>query len=168
MPGSHQKRWRDQKTRTGVKYQFEEANVEARLLGEFKFNFSPTTNLRIRNDFIRYFPADLRNRIEMSIDLDWSGYHVIALRDDNFEGSRNARTWYAFYKNWAMGTSTSVDTTFGYSIIPGYSSFFDSRLGLNYASGNMTYSVVNTYVSAASQFNGRADMMFFAIVAAKF
>ena len=151
-----------------VKYQSEEANVEARLLGEFKFNFSALTNLKIRNDFVRYFPADKRNRIEMSLDLDVGGYHIIILRDDNFEGTKNPRTWYAFHKNWLMGTSTSVDTTGGYSIIPGYSSFFDTRLGLNYLSGNMTYSVANTYVSAASQFNGRADMMFFAIVAAKF
>ena len=151
-----------------VNYPSEEANVEARLLGEFKFNFTSLTNLKIRNDFVRYFPADKRNRIEMSLDLDISGNHFIVLRDDNFDGTRLARTWYAFHKNWLMGTSTSVDTTVGYSTIPTYSSFFDTRLGLNYVSGNMTYSVANTYVSAASQFNGLAEMMFFAIIAAKF
>jgi hypothetical protein len=151
-----------------VNYAAEDANVEIRLLGEFKFNFSALTSLKIRNDFVRYFPADKRNRIEMSLDLDVGGNHLIVLRDDNFDGTGRVRTWYAFHRNWVMGTSTSVDTTAGYSTIPTYSSFFDTRLGLNYVSSNMTYTVAKTYVSAASQFNGRAEMMFFAIIAAKF
>jgi hypothetical protein len=151
-----------------VKFPSEDANVETRFLAEFKFNFTQLTNLRLRNDFVRYFPVASRDSIEMSLDLDVGGMHFIVLRDDNFENTKLARTWYAFSKNWPLNVNWSADTAVGYSIIPGYSSFFDTRLAANYLKGNMTYSLGGTWVSSASQFNGQADLMAFLNIAAKF
>jgi len=151
-----------------VNYQGESANVELAGFGEYKFLFTPNADLRIRNDLVRYFSEGIRNKVIVLLDQNFFNYHILALREDNFEGTKTPRNWFAFHKDWIYSPSVQINTTVGYSMVENYNNYFDTRAGLTYLTGNLAISVFNTYVSAANQFNGRADMAYFIVVAAKF
>lgn len=151
-----------------VKFPTDGANVRLGLYGEYKFIFSPSADLKIRNDWIRYFSDGARNKTVISLDQNFSNWHVIALREDNFEGTKSARNWFALNKDWPMG-SLQLNTTVGYSQVPSpYDNYFDTRVGLTYPTTNLAVSFFNTWVSKASQFAGLADTAFFLVIKVNF
>jgi len=151
-----------------VSYLGESATVELAGFGEYKFIFTPNADLRIRNDLVRYFAEGIRNKVVVLIDQNFFTYHVLLSREDNFEGTKRPRNWFAFHKDWIFSPSVQLNTTVGYSMVEDFDNYFDTRAGITYLTGNITASFVNTYVSAASQFAGRADTAFFVVLAAKF
>lgn len=151
-----------------VKYQNESANVKLGVFGEYKFIFTPNADLRVRNDLVRYFSEGVRNKVEVLVDQNLFTYHVILFREDNFEGTKTPRNWFAFHKDWNYSTNIQFDTTFGYSMVENYNNYFDTRIGATYLSGKASFSVFNTYVSSSSQFAGRADIAYFLVVSVKF
>jgi uncharacterized protein (TIGR02001 family) len=155
---------------TSVSFVNESANSEIRAFGEYKFVFSGNSDLKLRNDVIRYFSEDKRNNTLITLDQNFFGYHLLFKRDDNFEGTKTHRNWFGFHRDWPLGTSVQLNTTFGYSIleIAGFNNYFDSRVGLSYLTSNLTLSLIGTTTSAPSQFNGTADTFVFFVVAAKF
>jgi uncharacterized protein (TIGR02001 family) len=151
-----------------VNYTGESANVQLAAFGEYKFIFTPNADLRIRNDLVRYFAEGIRNKVAVLLDQNFFTYHVLLFREDNFEGTKTPRNWFAFNKDWTYSPSVQINATVGYSMVQNYNNYFDTRVGATYLTGNLAVSVFNTYVSAASQFGGRADMAYFLVVAAKF
>jgi uncharacterized protein (TIGR02001 family) len=151
-----------------VNYPGEDANVEVAGFGEFKFVFTPNSDLRLRNDWIRFTPENQRDRVAVLLDQNIFTYHVLLFREDNFEGTKKPRNWFAFNKDWNYSTSIQLNATVGYSMVDGYDNYFDTRVGASYLTGPVTISLVNTYVSEPDQFGNRADMAFFLVVAAKF
>jgi len=151
-----------------VSYLGESATVELAGFGEYKFVFTPNADLRIRNDLVRYFAEGVRNKVVVLIDQNFFTYHVLLSREDNFEGTKKPRNWFAFHKDWIFSPSVQLNTTVGYSMVEDFDNYFDTRAGITYLTGNITASFVNTYVSAASQFAGRADTAFFVVLTAKF
>jgi uncharacterized protein (TIGR02001 family) len=151
-----------------VNYVGESANVELSPFGEFKFVFTPNADLRIRNDLVRYFAEGVRNKVKVLLDQNFFDYHVMLFREDNFEGTKNPRNWFAFHKDWVYSPSVQFPTTVGYSMVEDFNNYFDTRVGVTYLTGNLTVSFVNTYVSSSSQFGGRADTSYALIIAAKF
>lgn len=151
-----------------VKYANESATVELAGFGEFKFIFTPNADLRIRNDLYRYFSESTRDKVVVLLDQNFFDYHVLLLREDNFEGTKKPRNWFAFHKDWVFSPSIQFNTTAGYSMVDPFDNYFDTRVGLTYITGNITASLVNTYVSNASQFGDRADSAFLVVLAAKF
>lgn len=153
---------------TSVKYVSNDATMEIRFLGEYKFIFTPNSNLKIRNDFYRYSPSSQRDKILVGLDQELFTYHVLYSYEDNFEGTKSARSWFAFNHDFPFMTSYLLNATLGYSMVSGYTSYFDTRLGISYATSNINIGIFNTYVSAASEFDGEADMAFFLAFTAKF
>lgn len=151
-----------------VSYVNETATVELAGFGEYKFIFTQNADLRIRNDLIRYFSQDTRNKILVLLDQNFFDYHVLVSREDNFEGTKKPRNWFAFHKDWIYSPSIQFNTTVGYSMVEDFDNYFDTRVGLTYLTGNITASLVNTYVSNSSQFGDEAETAFFVILAAKF
>lgn len=152
-----------------VAFENENANVRLGLYGEYKFIFSPTADLKIRNDWVRYFSQGQRNKTIISLDQNFSGWHIIALREDNFEGTKEARNWFGLHTDWPMG-GFALNTTVGYSqVAQPYQNYFDTRVGLTYTTSNLAITLGNTYVSKASQFSGGiADTAFFLILSVNF
>ncbi len=148
----------------------ESVNSELRAFGEYKFVFSGNSDLRLRNDLVRYFSDDTRNNTLITLDQNFFTYHIIFERDDNFEGTKTHRNWFAFQHGSTGGSSFQWDFIVGYSIleIPGLNNFFDTRVALSYVTTSLTLSLVNTFNSAAAQFNGAGDTSVFFVVAAKF
>lgn len=153
-----------------VKYPNDGANVRLAGFGEYKFIFSPTSDLRVRNDLLQYYSEGLRNGTIITLDQNFSGYHVIISREDNFEGTKTQRNWFGMAKDWPYGTSYQINLTAGYSMVDAalYNSFFDTRLGFSYVTSSLTVSLINTWVSSPAQFDGIADTSFFLVLAAKF
>lgn len=151
-----------------VSYPNESVNVKMMIYGEYKFIFSPTSDLKVKNDWVRYFSQGQRNKVIISLDQNLSGYHIMALREDNFEGTKEGRNWFGLAKDWGMG-SFILNTTLGYSQVASpFENFFDTRVALTYPKNNLSISLVNTYVSKAAQFSGAADMAFFLIIGVTF
>lgn len=151
-----------------VNYADENSQVELRAIGEFKFSFSATSDLRIRNDLIRYFADERRNRVQITLDQNFSGYHILASREDNFEGTDRLRDWFALHRDWPLGSSYQFNTTIGYSVPVGYEAYFDTRLGVSYLTDNLTISLFNTWVSKPDQFSERGDTTFLLTILARF
>ncbi len=151
-----------------VNYVNESATVELAGFGEYRFVFTPNTDLRIRNDLFRYFSDSTRSKVAVLLDQNFFDYHVLLFREDNFEGTKKPRNWFAFHKDWIYSPSLQINTTVGYSMVEDYDNYFDTRAGLTYLTGNVSASVFNTYVSNNSQFGDKADTAFFVAVAAKF
>lgn len=151
-----------------VAFPGEGANVRLGFFGEYKFIFSPTADLKVRNDWVRYFSEDKRNKTIISLDQNFSGWHILVSREDNFEGTKTARNWFGLHRDFPMG-SLILDTTLGYSQVASpFDNYFDTRVGLTYPSTNLSISLFNTYVSKADQFNGQADMAFFILLVVNF
>jgi hypothetical protein len=106
---------------------------------------------------VRYFSEDHRNKMLVTLDQDFFGYHFLFSREDNFEGTKNSRNWFGFHRDWPWGTSFQVNLTAGYSMVQNYDAYFDGLLGVSYLMSNVTLSLAGTYVSNSSQFNGQAD-----------
>lgn len=151
-----------------VKYQNESANVKLGIFGEYKFIFTPNADLRIRNDLVRYFSEGVRNKVEVLIDQNFFSYHVMLFREDNFEGTKRPRNWFAFHKDWDYSPNIQFNTTVGYSMVEDFNNYIDTRVGATYISGKASFSLVNTYVSSSSQFSGRADTAYFVVINVKF
>jgi len=153
-----------------VSFPDENANVALAIFGEYKFIFSPTSDLKVRNDLIRYYSEGLRNNTIISLDQNFSGYHILLSRDDNFEGTKTHRSWYAFHKDWPWTATYLINTTIGYSTLEldDYANYFDTLVGITYQTGNLAIALNNTWTSKASQFNGEADLFFALVVTAKF
>ena len=151
-----------------VKYPDEGTNVEMRLLGEYKFIFSATSDLRVRNDFFRYFSEGDRNKVLVTLDQNFFTYHILYSYEENFEGTKSPRSWFAFQHDFSYSPTFVIPVTAGYSMVSGYSNFFDTRAGFAYLSPNITAGVYHTYVSTASEFDGQADMAFLIELLAKF
>lgn len=151
-----------------VHYEGENANVELDPFVEFKFTFTPNADLRMRNDMVRYFAEGVRNKVMLLLDQNFFTYHVLLFREDNFEGTKKPRNWFAFNKDWIYTPSIQFNTTAGYTMVENFDNYFDTRVGVTYLTSNITISFVNTYVSNASQFGGRADTAYFLILNAKF
>lgn len=136
----------------------------------FRIDTSATTDISLRYDFNRYFKSSTRDGSIIGIDLNLYGYHVIYEQQEKWEGTSSNRTWYGFSKTWNAPSALTYDTTFGYSMVgaDGFSNYFDTRLGANYRSGDFIYSLIHTYNSGASQFNGAGDMAFIFMIAVKF
>lgn len=143
-----------------VNYPNESANVEMRVFGEYKFVFSQNADLRLRDDLVRYFSEDTRSKMLVSLDQNIMGYHILVSREDNFEGTKKPRNWFALHKDWPFGTSYQLTGTVGYSMVENYDAFFDALAGVNYLVSNMTFGLSTTYVSSSSQFQGMADQFF--------
>ncbi len=153
-----------------VSYANESVNLEMRLLGEYKFIFNSSFDLRIREDVTNYSASGQRNNMIMTLDFGAYTYHTLVSQENNFEGTKTQRTWLGFHKDWLMGGGV-VGATVGYSMLntnSGYTSYFDTRLGYTYNFTNTSLSLYNTYNSGASQFNGRGDLAFFAALQVKF
>ena len=153
-----------------VSYPNETANSEIRGFAEYRFIFSSNSDLRLRNDLIRYYSDNLRNNTLITLAQNFFGYHILYLRDDNFEGTKTHRNWFGFQNDLPLSPRLDLTASIGYSVleVPGYNNFFDTRIGINYTVSNITASLVNTLTSEASQFNGKAGFMIFLVLAAKF
>ncbi|MEZ0392869.1 MAG: TorF family putative porin [Pseudobdellovibrionaceae bacterium] len=151
-----------------VAYQNESTSVEMRLLTDYKFVFTQATDFKIRVDWVRYFSENIRSKLIATLDLNLFTYHVLASREDNFEGTKRPRNWFALHKDWAYTQSVQINGTVGYSMPEGYDSYFDTRIGASYLMTNITVGVFNTYVSKAQQFGGTADTAFLLELQARF
>jgi uncharacterized protein (TIGR02001 family) len=143
-----------------VNYPNESANVEMRVFGEYKFVFTSTADLRVRDDLVRYFSDGNRNKMLVSLDQNIMGYHILVSREDNFEGTKKPRNWFALHKEWPYGTSYQILGTVGYSQVADYDAFFDVLAGINYLVSNMTFGLSTTFVTPSSQFEGTANQFF--------
>lgn len=151
-----------------VAYEDENANVEMRLFSDYKFVFSPQSEFKIRVDWVRYFSDSQRNKVIATLDQTISGYHILASREDNFEGTKTPRNWFGIHRDWAYTQTVQFNTTLGYSMVEDFNSYFDTRVAASYLMNTMTVALVNTYVSSAAQFGGRADVAFFVTLEARF
>ncbi len=140
-----------------VKYRNESATVETRLFGEFKFIFTPNSDLLIRNDLLRYFSEDRRNKVSFTLDQNFFSYHILFSREDNFEGTSNKRNWFAFQKEWNLWADFPIDSHLGYSMVEGYDSYFDLMAAIQYKITDFKVALGISYVSSSTQFNGAAD-----------
>jgi len=140
-----------------ISFPEEDANVELRFLGEYSFVFGPNSDLRLRNDIVRYFSEDWRNKTVILADQNFYTYHVLICREDNFEGSKKYRNWFALRKDWTLSGALTLETALGYSIVDGFESFYDTLIGLRYPISTTIISLNSTFVSNSAQFNGQAD-----------
>lgn len=153
-----------------VNFAGESVNLEMRLLGEYKFIFNSSFDLKVREDVYNYSPSSQRNNMVMTLDFGSYGYHTLVASENNFEGTKTQRTWIGFHKDWFMAGGI-VGGTVGYSSLnssSGYSSYFDTRASYTYNFTNAALSLYNTYNSKASQFDGKGDLAFFAAFEIKF
>lgn len=151
-----------------VNFPNESANVEIRAFGEYKFVFNPNADLKVRDDLVRYFAEGTRNKMQVTLDQNLFGYHFLVSREDNFEGTKNPRNWFALHHDWPLGSSSQINATVGYSMVEGYNSYFDGLFGVSYLMSNVILSLSTTYVSSAEQFNGMANQFFIFGLNAKF
>lgn len=151
-----------------VTYPNESASVQMSLLGEYKFIFGAGQDLKVRNNFYRYFSESLRNKVQVNLDYTYVAHHILYMYEDNFEGTRGVRNWYGYSRDIAYSPTYKIPFTVGYSMASGYTSYFDTKVGFAYFSPNITAGVYNTFVSSSSQFGGQADIAFLAEVVAKF
>lgn len=153
-----------------VKYPAEDTSVSMQAYGEYKFIFTPATDLKIRNDLVRYFSEDTRNNILIKLDQNFFGYHVLFEYEDNFEGTKSNRNWFGFHKEWPFYSIYQIDFTGGYSMLdlPGYNNYFDTKTGISYVKPNFSVGIFHTFTSQASQFHGQGDMFFLLELVANF
>jgi uncharacterized protein (TIGR02001 family) len=151
-----------------VQYENEETNLKAGIFGEYKFVFTANTDLRIRNDLVRYFSDSNRSKIQVLLDQNLFSYHVLLMREDNFEGTKKTRNWYGFGKDWLLSGSFILNTTVGYSMVDSFDNFFDVYLGVTYKGQKISPTLATTYVSNSSQFNGAADLATFLVLNIQF
>ncbi len=149
-------------------YDYELVSGEARVYGEYKFVFTPNTDLRIRNDLVRYFEESRRSKIVVLLDQNLFSYHVLFQREDNFEGTKKMRNWYGFGKDWILSQSFKINTTVGYSMVENYDNFFDTYVGFTMVGSKLNVTIANTYISKSAQFGGAADPSTFLILDIKF
>lgn len=151
-----------------VAFPSEGANVRLGFFGEYKFIFSPTADLKVRNDWVRYFSENKRNKTVITLDQNFSGWHILASREDNFEGTKEARNWFGLHRDIPMG-SLILDATVGYSQVASpYQNYFDTKVGITYPSTNLSLSLFHSWVSNSGQFNGQADMAFYLALVVNF
>lgn len=155
---------------SNVKYDSDDATVRMQGFAEYKFVFTPNSDLKIRNDFIRYFGSGQRDNILLSLDQNFFGYHVLFERDDNFEGTKTDRNWFGFQKDWPMWGVYQLNVIAGYSMVEvdGLNNFFDTRVGLSYNTSNINLGIFHTYNSQESQFGDQGKMAFLLSFIAKF
>lgn len=151
-----------------VEYPEESARIEMRGFGEYTFVFTSNADLRIRNDWVQYMNGGQRNKTVVLLDQNFFSYHVLFSREDNFEGTKNSRNWFAFQRDWPFWRGTILGTTVGYSMVEGYDSFLDALLKVKYPLGSFNLSLALTYVTNSSQFNGQADPSVYVAVDTKF
>ncbi len=154
-----------------VAYMDENAEFEAHIFGEYTFVFTPNTDLRIRNDWVQYFVEGKRNKSSLTLDQNFFGYHVIFSREDNFEGTRSGRDWFAFGKDWIYSPSLYFTTTIGYSMIKSstYNNYFNALGSVTYTlNSTLTLMASASYATNSEQFGGLADPAAFATLRAKF
>lgn len=153
---------------SNVKYLTDETNMEFRLLGEYKFVFTQNSDLKIRNDFYRNSPSSLRDKTLVTLDQNFFTYHVLYSYEDNFEGTKQTRSWFAFGHDFPFASTYLLNATVGYSMVSGFTSYFDTRIGISYATSNVSFGLFNTYVSSADQFSEAAETAFLLAFLAKF
>lgn len=152
-----------------VKYPLEDVSVSMRIYGEYKFIFTPTAALKVRNDLVRYFAGDSRNNILIKLDQSFGEYHILYEYEDNFEGTNTNRNWFGFRKDWPFATIYQFNVTAGYSMVElPLNNFFDTKIGVSYTTPTFSAGIFNTYTSQAAQFGGQGDMFFLLEVVAKF
>lgn len=139
---------------SNVKYEGTDEHLNMRAYIGYDFFFTSNVDMLFRYDFSRYYKSGTRNGTILSFDLNLFSYHVLHEREDNFEGLKGERSWYAFRKEWQIPWSLFFEATIGYSTIStaGYNNYFDSDLQVKYKTSAITYALGSTFNSAASQF----------------
>jgi uncharacterized protein (TIGR02001 family) len=156
---------------SNVKYPSGGENLNLRFYFDVKMDFTSNTNAVFRYDLNRYFQADQHNGAIVGLDFAAFGYHAIFEMNDNWEGLRaGGSTWFGFKKEylWTRGLVFTPQLGYTQTSVTGYTSYFDTRLGVGYRFADVTYELVHTYNSSSSQFAGRGDMAFLLAVNARF
>jgi uncharacterized protein (TIGR02001 family) len=154
---------------SNVKYIGEDNHYNYRLVGNLKFDITSGVDLSASYKYSRYVSDPARNGNIWGFDLNLYSYHVLIENEDNFEAQRKGRYWFAFGKEWPMW-GLFIDTVAGYSLIQaeGYTNYFDTKVAFRYKWAISSFALVSTLTSTPSQFNGRAQAMFFGELQAKF
>lgn len=156
---------------SNVKYQTFDSTMRADVFGEYKFMFTQNADLKLKTVYSQYSPAAGRNNLMTGLDQNLFTYHFLFEHDDNFEGSKTRRDWFAFHKDWDLGPGYFLSVTIGYSMLQetGLKNYFDTRIGAGLTSGNFFAGVYHCYNSQSSQFqNGQGDMAFLVEAGVKF
>jgi uncharacterized protein (TIGR02001 family) len=155
---------------SNVKFPSGGENLNLRFYFDVKMDFTANTNAVFRYDLNRYFQSDQHNGSIVGLDFAAFGYHAIFEMNDNWEGLRSGgSTWFGFKKEYLWSTLVFTPQL-GYTqtAVSGYTSYFDTRIGVGYRFADVTYELAHTYNSSSSQFAGRGDMAFLLAMNARF
>ncbi|MFN7823927.1 MAG: hypothetical protein ACK5P6_01050 [Pseudobdellovibrionaceae bacterium] len=148
---------------SNVAYENFDSHLLVRGIGSYKFLFSANADLRVKLEYNKYFKAAGRDGYNFGIDLGLFGYRFLLETENNFEGSKTERTWFAFQREFSLPWSLWLDFTAGYSQLKadGLNAYFDTRSALTYKGLPMNLALVNTFNSQSSQFGKQGDIAFF-------
>lgn len=133
----------------GSSVKFEDENVSMNL--QPYFLFSPDPALSLRYSYSKYLSSGSRDTSLIAVDWLIFGYNFLIERDENFEGSHEARLWLAGHKKYDIPYDLQLGLTAGVSSskAPGAGTFFDVRSDLLYAYKDLLYTLGLTYCTKA-------------------
>jgi uncharacterized protein (TIGR02001 family) len=154
---------------SNVKFVNEDIHFNYRILGHLRFDLTSGVDLTAGYKYSRYMSNGSRNGNIWSLDLNLYSWHCYLENEDNFEGLKKNRYWFAFGKEWPLW-GLFLSGTLGYSMIQaeGYTNFFDSQIVLVYRWTNSSISLGTTATSTSQQFSDRSKNMFFFKLEAQF
>lgn len=155
---------------SNVNYENESVHLNLKAYFSYRFFMTANANLLLRHDLDRYYKSTSRNGTNTSLDLTLFSYHVLYLKDDNWEGTQTQSSWFAFRKEFPYSASTAIEATAGYSMVDvnDYNNYIDLKAAYIYRENPIKLSAEITMTSNASQFNGRGNMALALQVATQF
>lgn len=155
---------------SNVHYEGYDTHAWIRLNGDIKIDFSSNSNLVLKYSNNNYFAGNSRNGNTMGLHLDIYGYKVLYEMESNWEGSSTSSTHFAFQKTYEVFGDWKWDNQIGYSMlkVTNFQNYFDLRSFIGSSSGTFEYQAGVTWTSSPSQFAGRGDLFFAAIIGVNF
>lgn len=155
---------------SNVAYEENSENLNLRLLGNYKIEFSQSISLLGQYSFNRFYKSSNRNGTLLNFDLALYGYHVLIERNDNWEGTKTISQHFGFSMNWNLPWTLTGTLYAGYNMLAadGFSNYFDLRPSVSTKVWDVMCELAMTYNSQASQYNGNADIFWIFGITAHF
>ncbi len=152
-----------------VHYGTESVQLNLRPTIGYKMNFTTNADLMIKVLLNRFYKETGRNGMLIDLDLNLFGYHVLYLKNDNWEGTYTESSYLGFVADWPLGSDLIAKAELGYQSLSalGVSSYFHIRGSLGYKISQLILSVQGTWTNA-TDLAGKAGPFLFLTMETKF
>lgn len=152
-----------------VHYGSESVQLNLRPTLGYKMNFTTNADLMIKVILNRFYKETGRNGMLIDLDLNLFGYHVLYLKNDNWEGTYTESSYLGFVADWPLGSDLLFKAELGYQSLSavGVNSYFHSRASLGYKINQLLFALQGTWTSA-TDLGGKAGPFLFLTMQTKF